>query len=219
MNSVASSRRPHYIISPLLSIRHEDAMNTQLRDFKGISGTIRILVCQSPQPPPFRRWVTGHCTGMGADGGHNANTDFSSAQVFFRVDCFEASCLPVPRAVSVSGLFLISVKIVLLVDFLYWFILLSGVISSAALSKVVRQRLPLEFPPGDAGHLNVVPGSSTPYHRGKPRASSVPFMGNTAVLRLRHHTAQGSAPSCWGTVLHLSVPGHVPVCHQQYHPR
>ncbi|RHW72367.1 Retrotransposon hot spot protein [Trypanosoma brucei equiperdum] len=72
--------------------------------------------------------------------------------------------------------------------------------------------------PGDAGHLNVVPGSSTPYHRGKPRASSVPFMGNTAVLRLRHHTAQGSAASCWDTVFHLSVLVHVPACHEQYHP-
>ncbi|CBH12872.1 hypothetical protein, unlikely [Trypanosoma brucei gambiense DAL972] len=41
-------------------------------------------------------------------------------------------------------------------------------------------------------------------------------MGNTAVLRLRHHTAQGSAASCWDTVFHLSVPGHVPACHQQY---
>ncbi|EAN79760.1 hypothetical protein Tb11.01.0560 [Trypanosoma brucei brucei TREU927] len=63
--------------------------------------------------------------------------------------------------------------------------------------------------PSDAGHINVVSGSSTPYHRGKPRASSVPLMGNTAVLRLRHHTAQGSAASCWDTVFHLSVPGHV----------
>ncbi|RHW72083.1 hypothetical protein DPX39_060049900 [Trypanosoma brucei equiperdum] len=59
---------------------------------------------------------------------------------------------------------------------------------------------------GDAGHLNVVPGSSTPYFQRKPIVSSVPFMGNSALLQLRLLIASGPVAFFWDTVFDFSVP-------------
>ncbi|ORC90022.1 uncharacterized protein TM35_000102900, partial [Trypanosoma theileri] len=60
---------------------------------------------------------------------------------------------------------------------------------------------------GNAGHLNVVPRSSTSYCRGKPRASDVFLVEDPLALRLRRCTAPGPAASCWGRNISKKVLG------------